>query len=88
MIGDASGDDQIYDFYAGSGGDVLTFELGVGDVNGLNGTNAKTATDVKALAVQQGSDVYMDLGGGHSLTLVGVKVDDLTLSNFEVVQVA
>lgn len=88
VIGDASGDDQIYDFYAGSGGDVLTFELGVGDVNGLNGTNAKTATDVKALAVQQGNDVYMDLGGGHSLTLVGVKVDDLTLSNFEVVQVA
>ncbi len=88
VIGDGSGDDQVYDFRTGAGGDVITFEVGVADVNGLNGTNAKTATDAKALAVQQGSDVFMDLGGGHSLTLVGVKVDDLTLSNFEVVQLA
>jgi Ca2+-binding RTX toxin-like protein len=88
VIGDGSGDDQVYDFHAGAGGDVITFEVGVADVNGLNGANAKNPTDAKALAVQQGSDVFMDLGGGHSLTLVGVKVDDLALSNFEVVQVA
>ncbi len=88
VFNDASGNDQIYDFGAGLGGDVIVFEVGQGDVNGLNGNNAKTPTDAKALAVQQGNNVFLDLGGGHNLTLVGVKLDDLTLNNFEVLQVA
>ena len=50
--------------------------------------NIKTASDAKALAVQQGNDVYLNLGAGNNLTLIGVKVDDLVLGNFEVVQTA
>lgn len=84
VITDGSGKDVVYDFRAGSGGDVITLELLAGDVDGLNALNIKTASDLKALAVQQASDVYFDLGAGNSLTLIGVKLDDLVLANFEV----
>lgn len=88
VIRDDSGSDQFYDFRAGAGGDVITLELGLNDADGLNAMNIKTASDAKALAVQQGNDVYLNLGAGNNLTLIGVKVDDLVLGNFEVVQTA
>ena len=83
VIGDKSGSDRISDFSAGAGGDVLTIVLGDGDVDGLNGTGAKTAQDLISRATQQDKDVKIDLGNGHSITLVNVLLADLTPANFD-----
>jgi len=84
VFGDGSGKDEIRGFVAGSSGDFITLLLGAVDSDGLNGTGVDTPTEALARATQQGNDVMIDLGAGNSVKLVGVLVDNLLASNFEV----
>jgi hypothetical protein len=81
---DGSGNDKINGFTAGTGGDVLTLVLGIGDTDGLNGSGVDTVSEAMAHATQQGSDVVIDLGAGNSIQLMGVSVDTIVAANFEV----
>jgi len=88
VLGDHSGVDQVRDFTAGSGGDVLTILLGAGDSDGLNGTGVDTISEIMARAGQQGSDTLVNLGDGNSILLVGVSSSDMTAANYEIVHAA
>jgi hypothetical protein len=85
VFSDSSGVDEIRGFVAGDLGDRITLLLGQGDSNGLNATGVDTATEALSRATQQGADVMIDLGAGNSVKLTGVMLDDLRVSNFEVV---
>ena len=84
VFGDASGKDEIRGFQVGAGGDVLSIVLGSGDSDGLNASGLDTLAELKAQASQRDANVLVDLGGGHSVTLVGVLLSDLVDGNFEV----
>lgn len=64
--------DQIMDFQAGAGGDVIRFR---------DGAFASLA-DVLAATTQKGSGCYIVMGGAR-LTLTGVNMANLTEDNFE-----
>jgi len=85
VLADNSGTDEVRGFVAGAGGTVLTINLGADDTDGLNGTGVDTVAEILARASQQGNDVYVNLGKGHSVLLVGVTLTDLANGNFEVV---
>lgn len=84
VFGDASGKDEIRGFQVGAGGDVLSIVLGSGDSDGLNASGLDTLAELKAQASQRDANVLVDLGGGNSVTLVGVLLTDLVDGNFEV----
>ncbi len=85
VFGESSGADRITDFQAGAGGDVITIVLSATDTDGLNGTGAKSVQDILNRATEQNGSVKIDLGNGHSITLVGVLLANLTAANFDVV---
>ena len=71
---DGDGADTITDFAAGNGSD---------DVIDLRQVSAlETFDDVQAAASQLGNDTRIDLGGGDSITLLGVNVGDLHEDDF------
>ncbi|MEE8505874.1 MAG: calcium-binding protein [Kiloniellales bacterium] len=68
------GQDTITDFAAGySGGDLI-------DLRQM--TAAASFTGVMAAAAQIGADTFMDFGGGDTLTLENVLIDDLNAGDF------
>ena len=85
VLADGSGKDTVKGFVTGTGGTVLTINLGLDDTDGLNGKAVDTAVELQGKAVQQGNDVLLDLGAGNSILLVGVQQSDLTSANFEFV---
>ena len=82
MSGGAGAD--LFVFEANSGDDVVTgYSSAQGDVLQLIGiTGFDEFADVQAAASQVGGDVVIDLGGGNSLTLVGVNLGDLHAGDF------
>ena len=68
-----SGADDIIDFAQGGQADVI-------DLASMTGV--ADAAAALALAVQSGSDVVLDFGGGDMLTLHGVDLINLTESHF------
>ena len=85
VIADGNGQDQIRDFSAGTGGDVITVLLGANDVDGLNATGVDTVAELLARCSDQGGSTMIDLGGGNSLLLANVNVATLVGANFELV---
>jgi len=84
VFADGNGADQIRDFVTGAAGDRITLVLGAGDSDGINGIGVNSATLALARASQQGSDVFIDLGSGNSVKLIGVALENLVAANFEV----
>ena len=71
---DGDGNDTIIDFTAGAGSD---------DVIDLRGdTTHANLTELLAGASQTGADTELDLGGGDSVTLIGVNLGDLHEDDF------
>ncbi|MEO1191042.1 MAG: Calx-beta domain-containing protein [Pseudomonadota bacterium] len=68
-----NGTDRIHDF---EGGDRIGVAIGV------NGTDSDTAADVAARASQSGDHTVIDLGAGHSVTLMNVQAGSLEESDF------
>lgn len=69
------GADEINDFTAGAGTeDIIFFD------NGSNGPNS--FADVLSAASQVGADTVIDLGGGDSITLLGVNLGMLDADDF------
>ena len=94
VFADANGQDQIRDFTAGSGGDVITLYLGAGDADsngdgrggdGINATGIDTVAELLARCSDQAGNTKVDLGGGNSILLTDVSVSTLIAANFEVV---
>jgi len=73
------GDHDLVHGFSTAQGDVLALAFD------LNGSGITTATQALNAAAQIGADVVLDLGEGHSLTLVGVSLADLGLGAFEIV---
>ena len=70
VFGDGSGDDRVTDFDPDR--DRILVQPGV------NGTGIDDAGDLAGrLAVDANGDVVIDLGGGNTVTLEGVSIDDL-----------
>ena len=67
------GNDSIQDFVPGAGS---------GDTIQLIGTGWSTFNDILANSVQNGSNVVISIGGGETLTLVGVTLGALTAGDF------
>lgn len=76
VVGRHHGQDRVEGFSRFQG-DQIQLE------SGLQGI--VTAADALAAASSQGADVFIDLGQGHGLTLVGVRLEDLGDSAFVVV---
>ena len=80
-----TGDDKFI-FTRGSGGDTITdFKAGVGtdDVIELRGYGFTSLADVRAVSIQNGANVVINLGqGANVLTLVGVQLADLSADDF------
>ena len=76
VVGRADGQDRVEGF-SSLQGDRIQLE------SGLQGI--VTAADALAAASASGTDVYLDLGQGHGLTLVGVRLEDLDPSAFVIV---
>jgi Ca2+-binding RTX toxin-like protein len=83
VIADGSGQDQITDFNA-EAGDAIVVLLGANDTDGLNGTGVTSAQELVNRATEEGANVRIDLGAGNSLVLVGVALDAVNTSMFEV----
>ncbi|WP_445778729.1 hypothetical protein [Shewanella sp.] len=79
VIASGSGDDEIRGFSTDDG-DVITFLLGAASGTGLNnlGTAFDEFNEVDARSQLQGENLVIDLGGGNSVTLVGVTSLDAT----------
>ncbi|MET4279031.1 Ca2+-binding RTX toxin-like protein [Bradyrhizobium sp. F1.1.1] len=75
VIRAGNGNDVITDFQAGAGGDVLQ----------INGTSFKAFSDVKLAMQQVGTDVVLTLGNGEKVTLENTKLENLTTSNINLV---
>jgi len=69
------GSDEVEDFEIHAGG-------ANGDVIEIHDQTGLTFADVIADAEQRGSDAYLDLGEGNSITLRGVAVSALTVQDF------
>ncbi|UEM25117.1 hypothetical protein JL100_033560 (plasmid) [Skermanella mucosa] len=67
------GSDTIADFKPGSGGDFID----------LKGLKLEDFGDVKDAMAQKGDNVEIALGGGETLTLLGVKTSALAAGNFQ-----
>ncbi len=72
VIGAASGADTVNGFVGGPLGTLFEF----------TGTPFTDFPALQAMAVQQGDDVLIDLGGGNSLLLAGTLLSDLEAENF------
>lgn len=70
---DNHGDDTILDFSATSNAEKLVFS----DLSTMN-----TLVDVLGASVQQGADVFINTGGGNSITLQDVLLSDLDANDF------
>ncbi|MCB2113840.1 MAG: hypothetical protein KDD85_09885 [Parvularculaceae bacterium] len=69
------GADRIEDFVAGAaGGDVIQLHQ--------LGASFDTFAEVMAAASQVGADTVIDFGGGNSITLVGVNINNLNAGDF------
>jgi Ca2+-binding RTX toxin-like protein len=79
VIGSDSGDDEIRGF-SKDDGDVITFLLGEASGTGLNNlaTSFDEFNELDARSQVQGENLVIDLGGGNSVTLVGVASLDST----------
>ena len=79
VIASGSGDDEIRGFSTDDG-DVITFLLGAASSTGLNnlGDAFDEFNEVDARSQLQGENLAIDLGGGNSVTLVGVTSLDAT----------
>jgi hypothetical protein len=78
-------DSDRFEFESGDGADVITdFSSNSGDVLVFTGFGAAfdDISDVAANSSQVGADVVIDLGGGNSLTLLGVNLIDLEANDF------
>jgi Ca2+-binding RTX toxin-like protein len=84
LTGGAGND--LFIFRTGDGQDTITdFEGGTegGDIIDLRQmTAAASFSGVMAAAAQIGGDVFVDFGGGDSLTLLGVQLTDLDAGDF------
>lgn len=73
-------------FAFGSGGGADTITDLAGDIvvieSGLNGTAIQDLASLKAAATETAGTTTIDLGGGNSLTLTGVGLDELTEGHF------
>jgi Ca2+-binding RTX toxin-like protein/uncharacterized protein affecting Mg2+/Co2+ transport len=80
-----SGDDKFI-FRTGDGTDVITdFQAGAGSEDFIDFSaqaSANNFADVQAAASQQGADTLIDLGGGDSVTLLGVDINNLHSDDF------
>lgn len=74
IIADGDGNDTITDFTAGSGTDDV---IDISDIAGF--TNLAAVVDASS---DNGQDTTIDLGGGQSLVLEGVLIDNLTDDDF------
>ncbi|MEM1234579.1 MAG: calcium-binding protein [Pseudomonadota bacterium] len=73
VFADGHGDDTIVDFEAGNTFEVLDFSA----LSAFQSTS-----DVMAAAIQVGTDVVINTGGGNSVRLQGVSLDDLDGTDF------
>jgi Ca2+-binding RTX toxin-like protein len=71
---DGDGADRISDFQAGAGSDDII------DLSGHTGAN--NFTEAQTGASQAGVNTVIDLGGGDSITLLGVDMNDLHQDDF------
>jgi len=72
-------------FTKDEGVDTITdFEVGtdVIDLGGYSGNKHDSFSEVKKLSKQDGEDVIIELSNNDSITLVGVKLDDLAAGDF------
>ncbi|MCC6988629.1 MAG: M10 family metallopeptidase C-terminal domain-containing protein [Acidobacteria bacterium] len=80
--------DDLFVFANGSGADrVLNFSTAAGsgdviDLSAVTNPDWTTFADVQAHMTQVASDTLIDLGGGNSITLVGVAPQNLSASDF------
>jgi serralysin len=70
-----SGGDKIADFNAIQG-DKIQLEIGINASGIVDGASALAAT------VDVGANAVINLGGGHTITLIGVLAASLTASDF------
>ena len=75
VISDGAGSDVILDFTAGVNTDDVIDLAGVAALNNFNAVKSATTDDIDGNAV-------IDLGGGATLTLMGVSVNDLHNADF------
>ncbi|UEM06972.1 right-handed parallel beta-helix repeat-containing protein (plasmid) [Skermanella rosea] len=93
VIDGKGGDDLLF---GGAGRDAFVFEKGHGsdtiadfkpasdgDTIDLKGLKLEDFGDVKEAMTQKGDNVEIDLGGGETLTLLGVKTSALAAGNFQ-----
>jgi len=83
LTGGAGSDTFV--FSPGSGADIITdFSAGAGvhDVINLLGFGYTGLTDVLAHTTQTGTDLVINMGGGDSITLMGVNVASLNADDF------
>mgnify|MGYP000157994146 CR=1 FL=1 len=74
VFSDGGGNDTINDFTAGAGTDDAIDMAGVTALNSF--------ADVQAAASQVGADVLIDMGGGDSVSLIGVDLADFHQDDF------
>jgi len=76
---------DVFVFADGFGQDTITgFTVGEDriDLSGVLNPDWTTFADVQAAAAQVGDDTLIDLGGGNTITLVGVPVTNLSAADF------
>jgi Ca2+-binding RTX toxin-like protein len=84
---DGGADTDVFIFDAGSGVDVVhNYASGQGDKinlkSGLNGSGITSAEQALASTTDVGGYATVNLGSGHTITLVGVTTASLTASDF------
>ena len=77
LFGQASGRDRVIDFRPGE--DTLSV------LRSMNGVTFSSAQDVLVRATAVGADTVIDLGGGNTVTLVGVQPTALSAASITVV---
>lgn len=78
VFGSGDGDDLLYGFSAAEG-DMIQLE------SNLNGSGITSSAAALSAVSYSGNDGILDLGGGHSVTFIGIGVDAITADDFWIV---
>ena len=84
LVGGIGGDDFIFDTVSGGQDQILDFAVNGGDVVLLENTLISSFDELLTFGVQDGADTVFDFGGGNTLRLANVNLNDLDGDDFSV----
>lgn len=82
LVGGIGGDTFVYDTQTGGQDRILDYAVNGGDVVDLLNTGITNLADLLTLATQDGPDAVFDFGGGNTLRLANVTLDELDADDF------